>query len=76
MFSHYSENAFLSIFSNKGYKQHSDQKYTMPLMPHPLIKYNKLHFPPLKEVFNSLYWMKGGAHMTQLQANIKEKINP
>lgn len=69
---------FLSIFSNKGYKPRlkseihhaSDVLYFSRMQP--------VTLPAPKGSFqlSFIYWIKGGAQMTQLQANTKEKINP
>lgn len=78
MFSHYFENAFLIIFSNKGCKTtlKSEIYHTFDVL-----YFNKMQpitVPTPKGSFqlSFIYWIKWRAQMTQLQANIKEKINP
>lgn len=75
---HYFENTFLSLFSNKRCKPILRREIYHAFGGLYFEKMQPITLPTPKGYFqlSFSYWMKGGAQMTQLQANIKEKINP
>lgn len=78
MFPRYFKNTFLSVFSNKSYKPTLRREIHHAFGGLYFVKMQPITLPTPKGYFqlSFSYWMEGGAQMTQLQANIKENIDP